>query len=100
MFFTLTGQKAEKINDAVQDLAATLNVPVEILERWIWEKTQDQYDVEDIEYWLQEHGYQYDQDDINHIAEVYRDRYDANLGTWDNIAAAYSHTGLHLPEIK
>lgn len=64
--------------------------------RAFWEAQQDEFDKEDIRFWLDVEHYIYTDDDVEEIWKDYRDNYDPERGLYSNIASAYYYTGLEL----
>lgn len=87
----------DKLNAACQVAADMLGISVDEFQRQVFDKKQMEYDREDIETWLKEQGYVYDDDDVDKILQTVRDDWDSDRGTWSNIESAYYNNNMHLP---
>ena len=87
----------EQLNAACKLAAESLNVDVAVFKRAVFDDMQKQYDREDIETWLNEQGYAYNNDDVEQLLSTVREDWDADRGTWSNIESAYYNNDMHLP---
>lgn len=86
----------EIITNECNKAAENLGITLWSFMRQVYDIMQESYDRDDIETWLQENEYLYNEGDIDVILEKLRDDYDCNLGTWDNIERAYYAIELNL----
>ena len=78
----------EKVLNACEKSAKELGISVETFMRSVYDELEERYDREDIMDFLDDLDIAYNDDDIDAIRKIYRDKYDCSIGTWDNISMA------------